>query len=739
MNRMEEKTDIRIGGMTCAMCSKAVEESLGKLDGVSSAEVNLASEKARVTFDPKRANPSDMKKAIEGAGYQYLGSDLDSVPGSDEARQKELGSRLAKAVIGMAVGSILMALMYSGMPQPELAYCSLIIAAPVFVYVSYPIFGAGYRALRNRSLNMDVMYSMGIGVAFASSVMGTFGIVLTHHFMFYESAVFLAAFLMLGRYLEARAKGHTTDAIKALMKLQAGDATVIRDGKEVRIPIGQVIVGDMMLVKPGDSIPADGQVAEGQSHVDESMLTGEPIPVLRKPGDRVIGGTLNTNGMLWVKATKVGSDTVLARIIRMVGEAQGSKPPVQRIADRAVSWFIPFVLAVAIISSLAWYFVLASVYGVADTLMFSLTVLISVLVVACPCALGLATPTAVTVGIGRGAELGILIRNGESLETASRVTAVMLDKTGTLTAGRPDVTDVVPAGMTVQEILALAAAAERGSRHPLAEAIVREADRVGIMVPQASDFITEPGLGITANVNGRAVLVGNREFMASHSIQTGHGALERLEGEGKTAVLVAVGGRLAGVIGIADRVKKSTPKAVRVLKRMGMEIIMVTGDNPRTAKAVGARLGIRKIRAGILPGRKATEVMKLQRAGKVVAFVGDGINDAPALARADVGIAVGTGTDIAIESGDIVLVKGDLLDAAAAIQLSRKVMSRIKQNVFWAFAYNAALIPVAAGALYPLWGWEFKPELAGLAMALSSVTVISLSLLLRGYAPPAKK
>ncbi len=736
---MEEKTDIRIGGMTCAMCSKAVEESLGKLDGVSSAEVNLASEKARVTFDPKRANPSDMKKAIEGAGYQYLGSDLDSVPGSDEARQKELGSRLAKAVIGMAVGSILMALMYSGMPQPELAYCSLIIAAPVFVYVSYPIFGAGYRALRNRSLNMDVMYSMGIGVAFASSVMGTFGIVLTHHFMFYESAVFLAAFLMLGRYLEARAKGHTTDAIKALMKLQAGDATVIRDGKEVRIPIGQVIVGDMMLVKPGDSIPADGQVAEGQSHVDESMLTGEPIPVLRKPGDRVIGGTLNTNGMLWVKATKVGSDTVLARIIRMVGEAQGSKPPVQRIADRAVSWFIPFVLAVAIISSLAWYFVLASVYGVADTLMFSLTVLISVLVVACPCALGLATPTAVTVGIGRGAELGILIRNGESLETASRVTAVMLDKTGTLTAGRPDVTDVVPAGMTVQEILALAAAAERGSRHPLAEAIVREADRVGIMVPQASDFITEPGLGITANVNGRAVLVGNREFMASHSIQTGHGALERLEGEGKTAVLVAVGGRLAGVIGIADRVKKSTPKAVRVLKRMGMEIIMVTGDNPRTAKAVGARLGIRKIRAGILPGRKATEVMKLQRAGKVVAFVGDGINDAPALARADVGIAVGTGTDIAIESGDIVLVKGDLLDAAAAIQLSRKVMSRIKQNVFWAFAYNAALIPVAAGALYPLWGWEFKPELAGLAMALSSVTVISLSLLLRGYAPPAKK
>jgi len=739
LNRMEEKTDIRIGGMTCAMCSKAVEESLGKLDGVSSAEVNLASEKARVTFDPKRANPSDMKKAIEGAGYQYLGSDLDSVPGSDEARQKELGSRLAKAVIGMAVGSILMALMYSGMPQPELAYCSLIIAAPVFVYVSYPIFGAGYRALRNRSLNMDVMYSMGIGVAFASSVMGTFGIVLTHHFMFYESAVFLAAFLMLGRYLEARAKGHTTDAIKALMKLQAGDATVIRDGKEVRIPIGQVIVGDMMLVKPGDSIPADGQVAEGQSHVDESMLTGEPIPVLRKPGDRVIGGTLNTNGMLWVKATKVGSDTVLARIIRMVGEAQGSKPPVQRIADRAVSWFIPFVLAVAIISSLAWYFVLASVYGVADTLMFSLTVLISVLVVACPCALGLATPTAVTVGIGRGAELGILIRNGESLETASRVTAVMLDKTGTLTAGRPDVTDVVPAGMTVQEILALAAAAERGSRHPLAEAIVREADRVGIMVPQASDFITEPGLGITANVNGRAVLVGNREFMASHSIQTGHGALERLEGEGKTAVLVAVGGRLAGVIGIADRVKKSTPKAVRVLKRMGMEIIMVTGDNPRTAKAVGARLGIRKIRAGILPGRKATEVMKLQRAGKVVAFVGDGINDAPALARADVGIAVGTGTDIAIESGDIVLVKGDLLDAAAAIQLSRKVMSRIKQNVFWAFAYNAALIPVAAGALYPLWGWEFKPELAGLAMALSSVTVISLSLLLRGYAPPAKK
>jgi len=734
-----KKIDIKIGGMTCAMCSKAVEKSLRRLEGVHSAEVNLASEKASVSFDPDRVKPADLRTAIEGAGYKYLGSNLEETQDAEKGREAELNARLRRAAVGMAVGAFLMALMYSGLEQPLLAYASLVISLPVFIYISHPIFGAGLRALRNRNLNMDVMYSMGIGVAFGSSVLGTFEIVLTRDFMFYESAVFLAAFLMLGRYLEARAKGHTTDAIKALMRLQAGTATVLRDGKEVEMAIEDIPVGDIMLVKPGDSIPTDGVVVEGQSHVNESMITGEPIPVLRKPGDPVMSGTLNTNGVLKVKATKVGKDTMLAQIIRMVEEAQGSKPPVQRIADRAVSWFIPFVLALAIVSSLAWYFLLADAYDVPDRLLFSLTVLISILVVACPCALGLATPTAITVGIGRGAELGILVRNGESMETAARVTTVLADKTGTLTIGRPDVTDIMPFGVGEEKLLSMAGSVEKNSRHPLAEAVVRKAASAGAVFSEAANFDTVPGMGVSALVEGKTVLVGSRQFLRDRGIEADDMSIEKLEAGGKTAVLVGIDGKLAGIFGIADTVKESTPRAVRTLRKMGLEIVMVTGDNPRTANAVGRQLGIGKVLAGVLPDEKASAVERLQKKGRVVAFVGDGINDAPAMAKADIGIAIGTGTDVAIESGEIVLVKGGLLDAAAAIQLSRKVMSRIKQNLFWAFAYNAALIPVAAGLLYPLWGYEFRPELAGLAMALSSVTVISLSLLLRGYVPQAKR
>ena len=740
---ISDTINIKVGGMTCVNCANAVEKALLKIDGVSSARVNLPAESVRVNYNSSQASIASMKKAIESAGYQYLGSDADESSSSD-TREKELNAKLARAIIGMAVGSILMVLMYLPHDAMALSYVMLIISTPVFIYVSHPIFTAGYRSLRNRSLNMDVMYSMGIGVAYISSVMGTFNIILDHHFMFYESAVFLATFLMLGRYLEARAKGRTTDAIKKLIGLQAKTALVMRDGQEVPTPIEDVLVGDIILVKPGEKIPVDGQVTRGESYVDESMISGEPVPVRKKAGDNVVGGTLNTNGTLTFKATKVGRDTMLAQIIRMVEEAQGSKPPVQRIADRAVAYFIPLVLAISIISFLLWFFVLGDMFLVADAhgmapdrLLFSLTVLISILVIACPCALGLATPTAVTVGIGRGAELGLLVRNGEALEIASHVSTVVFDKTGTLTVGRPEVTDIRAIGIPENELLALAAAVEKNSQHPLAEAVVRKAS--GVSIPESENFDTVPGLGVSANVSGKKILVGNREFLLKNGISADSVSsdIEKMENEAKTVILVGANGKLAGMLGIADELRPSSASAVKQLHGMGIKTVMMTGDNPRTANAIASKLGIDNVRSGILPGGKSDEVAKLQMAGEVVAFVGDGINDAPALAKADMGIAMGSGTDVAIESGDIVLVKADVLTAVGAIQLSRKVMARIKQNIFWAFAYNMALIPVAAGILYPINGTVLKPELAGLAMAMSSVTVISLSLLLKRYSPPA--
>jgi Cu+-exporting ATPase len=735
-----EKAVLRIGGMTCAMCSKAIEEALGKMDGMSSISINLASEKAYVTYISGTVTIREMKIIIEKTGYQLLGTEGDA-PGSGEieTREKDLRAKLARAVIGIITGSILMVMMYlPGNPMTR-SYLMLLVSAPVFIYVSHPIFGAGYRALANRNLNMDVMYSMGIGVAFVSSLMGTFEIVLNHTFMFYESAVFLAAFLMLGRYLEARAKGRTSEAIKALMGLQAKTALVLRNGQEVDVPIEDVQVGDSIIVKPGEKIPVDGEVLKGESYVDESMITGESIPVLKKPGMAVVGGTMNSNSVLTFRATKVGKDTMLSQIIKLVEDAQGSKPPVQRLADSVVKYFIPVVLAVSIISFCLWYFLLADYYSVADPLLFSITVLISILVIACPCALGLATPTAVTVGIGRGAELGVLIKNGESLEVASRLTAVVLDKTGTLTVGRPEVVDIHAIAMKESELLALAASVEKNSQHPLAESIVRKAAGLNVQIPDAENFNTVPGWGVSAMVHGKNILIGNRDFLMAGGISTDvqKGIIEKLENDGKTSVLVGIDNQLAGIIGIADALKDTSPRAIAMLEKMGLDIIMITGDNARTASAIGSQLKITKILAGVLPADKASEVEKLQKKGNIVAFIGDGINDAPALARADVGIAMGNGTDVAIESGDIVLIKGDLLDAVGAIQLSRKVMSRIKQNLFWAFAYNMALIPVAAGVLYPLYKIVFMPELAGLAMAMSSVTVISLSLMLKSYVPPA--
>jgi P-type Cu+ transporter len=729
---------IKVGGMVCATCVQTIEFALRALPGVVSASVNLATEKAYVTYNPSVSGLEDMKSAIEDAGYQYLGL-ADDVSGDTEkkAREKDLHDKFVRFSIGFAVSiplliaSFVVPMMY----LQTMAYVMFLIATPVFIFISYPIFRAARMALRNRTLNMDVMYAMGIGVAYISSVFGTFNLVLTPEFMFYDAAIMLASFLILGRYLEARAKVRTSDAIRKLAGLRPKTALVVRDGVETEVPVEDVVVGDVIIVRPGENIAVDGEVITGESYVDEAMITGEPIPPFKTAGSRVVGGTINQNGALSVKALKVGKDTVLAQIIKLVEDAQGSKPPVQKIADTAVTYFIPVVLVIALAAFIGWYFVAGS------SLLFALTALISVLVVACPCALGLATPTAVTVGVGRGAELGILIKNGEALEVAEKITTVVFDKTGTLTRGRPEVTDVIPVGIPETTLLSLVLAVEKNSEHPLARAVTRYAVDSGIPVEQASHFQSIGGKGVIADVLGEHVAIGNRVLMAERGIMVTQELEYRiadLEKAGKTSVLIAAGDQIAGVIAIADTLKNTTRSAIQSLKSMGARVIMITGDNPRTAEAIAGQAGIDEVIAGVLPGDKAMEVRSLQEKGETVAFVGDGINDAPALAQADVGIAIGSGTDIAIETGDIVLIKDDLVDSVAAIQLSRKVMRRIRGNIFWAFAYNAALIPVAAGVLYPSFGIIFRPELSAFAMALSSVTVVSLSLLLKTYIPEVK-
>jgi len=729
---------IKVGGMVCATCVKTIEAALRDLPGVASATVNLGTEKAYVTYNESITTLTDMKKAIEDAGYQYLGLAEELSEGQEqEIRARDLHDKFLRFTIGFAVSIPMMLAMWVPLPvsMHTLPYIMLVVATPVFAYVSYPIFRAAAISLMHRTLNMDVMYAMGIGVSYVASVMGTFSIILTHEFMFYDTAIMLASFLMLGRYLEARAKGRTSDAIRKLVGLSPKTALIIRDGKETEIPVEEVAAGDIVIVKPGGKVPVDGEVVSGESYVDESMITGEPVPPLKAKGNRVVAGTICQNGIISVKATKIGKETVLAQIIRLVEEAQGSKPPVQRIADIAVTYFIPVVLAIAILSFLLWYFAFHS------TLLFSLTAFISVLVVACPCALGLATPTAVTVGVGRGAELGILIRNGEALEIAEKVTTVAVDKTGTLTRGKPEVTEVVPAGVPEETLLSLAAAVEKNSAHPLARAVVSRAEERHVRQETAGSFTTFGGKGVSAIVLDEQVLVGNRALLLEHSVAIPVDAdaqISVLEQDAKTVMLVAAGGTFAGMIAVSDTIRGTSKTAVARLKEMGISVVMITGDNQRTADAIAREAGITQVIAGVLPDVKAAKVKSLQDAGSTVAFIGDGINDAPALAQADVGIAIGSGTDVAIESGDIVLVNNDLTDAVAAIQLARKVMGRIRGNLFWAFAYNTALIPVGAGLLYPIFRIQFSPALAAGAMAASSVTVVTLSLMLKRYIPPAK-
>jgi len=734
---VNEKVILKIGGMSCVMCVKAIEDALGKLDGISKVTVNLTAEKAYVTYNSQMTSITDMKDAIEDLGYQYLGVEGEVTEDlEEELRIKDLKTKRNRMIVGFGFGIPLEVLSYVSihLPIPISLFIFMVSIIP-FAYVSYPIFSAGFRSLRHRNLDMDVMYSMGIGVAYVASVLGTFSIVLTPNFLFYGTALILAAFLTMGLYLETRAKGRTSTAIKSLMKLQAKTATLLRNNEEMEIPIEDVQIDDIVVVKPGEKIPLDGDVVSGESFVDESAVTGEPIPVLKDAGKSVVGGTINQNGVIRFKAMKIGKDTMLSQIIKLVEEAQGSKPPVQRLADTAVSYFIPTILTIAIVAFIFWYLISGS------TLLFALTVLISILVVACPCALGLATPTAVTVGIGRGAEFGILIKNGEALEISERLTTMVFDKTGTLTKGKPEVTDIKAIGIDDNSLLKLTASVENNSQHPLAEAVVKKAREENIDIMESKNFDSYGGKGVKATLDDKEIFIGNRALFKDENIIISSDveeSLSKFENDGKTAVLIGIDHELSGIIAIADTLKETAKKAIEGLKKMNLKVVMITGDNERTANAIAKELGIDNVIAEVLPQEKSEEVKRLQNTGEVVAFVGDGINDAPALAQSNVGLAIGSGTDVAIESGEIVLIKDDIMDALAGVQLSRKVMSRIKQNLFWAFAYNVVLIPVAAGVLYPFFGIIFRPEFAGLAMALSSVSVLSLSLLLKGYVPPAK-
>ena len=741
---------LSIGGMTCATCVSTVEEAVQELDGVLSASVNLATEKLTVRYDPQRVRVPQMKKAITDAGYEVLESqDSDQ---EKEVRAKELHRQkiLLISALGLAVPIMVLMLLMQftslGQVQFLMDWENLIlfaVATPVQFVIGYQFYSGTYKALRNRRANMDTLIAVGTSAAYFYSVAVTFfPSSFINNSVYYDTSTMIIALILFGKYLEAKAKSRTSEAIRRLVDLQAKTAVIIRDGAEVQIQADELDVSDIMVIRPGEKIPTDGTVIEGQSSVDESLLTGESMPVSKSENSEVIGGTINKNGLLKVRATKVGKDTALAQIVRLVENAQASKAPIQRLADRVAGVFVPSVISIALITFLFWFFVGYSMFNVTQPqFIFSLTVFISVMVIACPCALGLATPTAIMVGTGKGAENGILIKSSESLETAGRTTTVVFDKTGTLTKGEPQVTDIAVFGIAEDEVVRLAGIAEKGSEHPLAEALVRKAKEKAGELPDAESFENVPGMGIRALVDGEEVLIGSRKLMSLHKVDATKVDAKVLDFEamGRTAVIVAYHDEAVGVIAVADVAKSSAKEAVEALGKMGIEVYMITGDNTRTAKAIGGQLGITNVLAEVLPEDKAKEVSKLQAEGKVVMMVGDGVNDAPALAQSDIGVAIGSGTDVAMETGDVVLIKDDLKDVVATIQLSKRTMKKIRQNLFWAFGYNVAGIPIAAGVLFPLTGVLLSPIIAAGAMAMSSVSVVSNAALLKRYTPEIKR
>ncbi|WP_423301986.1 heavy metal translocating P-type ATPase [Deferribacter thermophilus] len=741
----EKIVTIPIEGMTCAACSNIISKKLNKLDGVISANVNLASEKATIKFDPTKVKLLDIKKVIVDAGYKPLEVVEDEKIDEDKNRKEKEIKIMKTKLIASAIFSLPLLIISMGhmvgLPLPEIinpdtnpryfALLQLILVLPVLV-VGYKFYTIGFKNLFKLNPNMDSLIAIGTSSAFIYSFYGLIqiykGNIIYAKNLYFETAAVIITLILFGKYLETLAKGKTSDAIKKLMNLKPKTALIIKDGEEIEISVEEVEVGDIIIVKPGGRIPVDGVVIEGFTSVDESMLTGESIPVEKKPGDKVIGGSINKNGTIKFKAEKVGKDTILSQIIKLVEDAQGSKAPIARLADIVASYFVPAVILIAIFSSFGWYLAGAGY-------VFALKIFISVLVIACPCALGLATPTAIMVGTGKGAELGILIKSGEALEIAHKVNVVIFDKTGTITEGKPDVTDVISIdGFTEDEILSFTASAEKGSEHPLGEAIVKYAEQKGVELKVIQKFMSIPGQGVEAIIDDKKILIGNRKLMENKNIEIDiKDEIMKLSKEGKTLIFIAINDKLAGIIGIADKVKSTSKAAIEKLHDMGIKVAMLTGDNKRTAEAIAKEVGIDIVLAEVLPEDKANEVKKLQEEGKIVAMVGDGVNDAPALAQADVGIAIGSGTDVAMESADIVLMKNDLMDVVTAIQLSKATIKNIKQNLFWAFAYNTLGIPIAAGVLHIFGGPLLSPIIAAAAMAFSSVSVVSNALRLKRF------
>jgi Cu+-exporting ATPase len=745
-----KKSIFPVAGMTCASCVARVEEALSSVPGVVSANVNLASEKATVEY-LEGTDIADLRRAVSEAGYT-LGAEAETLEDVTSAAQREIRHVRNRLVVAAVLAVIILALGWVPDFTGKL-YLLWALATPVQFWAGWRYYKGMWGALRHKTADMNTLIAVGTSAAYFYSVVavlfpGIFTTQALERHVYFDTSAMIITLITLGKFLEARAKGQTSSAIKTLIGLQPKTALIIRDGQETEIPVEDVQVDDIILVRPGERVPVDGIVRQGYSSIDESMVTGESLPVEKNVGDGVIGATINRTGSFQFEATRVGKDTALAQIIRMVEEAQGSKAPIQRLADVIASYFVPIVIGIALVTFVVWFFV-----GPAPALTFALLNFVAVLIIACPCALGLATPTAIMVGTGKGAENGILIRSAEALERAHKINTVLLDKTGTLTEGKPRVTDVIAAlSSSREEVLRLAASAEHGSEHPLGEAVAYAASEMGLEMSPVADFNAIPGLGVEASVEGKKLLLGNLRLFEDRNISLDGLGEEaaRLREQGKTVMFLGSDSHVIGIIAVADTLKPSAVKAVARLKQMGIETVMITGDNRRTAEAIAREVGISRVLAEVLPEHKAEEVKKLQAEGKVVAMVGDGINDAPALAQADIGIAIGTGTDVAMETGDITLIRGDLSGIVTAISLSRGTVRTIKQNLFWAFAYNTLLIPVAAGVLYLVFGQSgvpsgarfifgdygfLNPILAAAAMAASSLTVVSNSLRLRRFKP----
>ncbi len=742
-----EKRTFAVRGMHCAACVGKVERALRGVPGVGEASVNLATERASVGWDPQRADAPALAAAVAAAGYELAEAPPAAAPGAvtedreQAARAAEQRRLRARVLVGIVLSiPIVLGSMTEIFPWApgwlRDPWTLLLLATPVQFWVGADFHRGFLRDLRHRSASMSTLVSLGTNAAYFFSVAVTLQ---PHAFMalgampYYETAAVVITLVALGRWLEARARGRTSDAIRRLVALAPRTARVLRDGVEADVPTANVVVGDLVRIRPGERVPVDGEVVEGASTIDESMLTGESLPVAKTPGATVFSGTVNRTGSFVFRASRVGTETTLARIVRLVEDAQGSRAPIQRLADRVAAVFVPVVLVIAAAIFVGWW-----ALGPSPSILYALTNAVAVLVIACPCAMGLATPTAIMVATGRGAELGILVKSAEALETLARVDTMVFDKTGTLTIGRPTVTDVIPAaGVSDDDVLALAAAAEQGSEHPIGEAIVACAKERGLALPPVTEFTTIPGQGIDAQSPEGRLLLGNRALMDARGVDVAPLAAhaEALAQAGKTVVYVAVAFRALGLVAVADTLKPHARAVVGALRQRGIEVAMLTGDDRRTAAAIARQANIDRVLAEILPEDKAREIARLREQGRRVAMVGDGINDAPALAQADVGIAMGSGTDVAIEAAGVTLMRGDLRGVVAAVDLSRRTLRIVKENLVWAFGYNVVLIPVAAGLLYPLWGVLLSPMLAGAAMAFSSVSVVTNSLRLKRWKP----